>query len=201
MQLIACHSLQNQNSIRGCRNLTIPRGVGIILIRGTQKLLKRIGEQSNALGASTNALGDWYATLVYVGRIQLVLCTSANSLLSVVFEARHVKTQIAEFLREGLETLLSDIGVPESQIRAELEEMREYQFGPTANRSVLGSMNDFVRCMSCTIAEQPDIPLRQINLELSATPSGGATVRYGIPGDRARTLLESWYRECSPTRH
>ncbi len=63
------------------------------------------------LGISRKAFLDkkvWYATLVYAGRIQLVLCTSANSLLSVVFEAGQVRTRIAEHLCNSLEPLLFD---------------------------------------------------------------------------------------------
>ncbi len=103
-------------------------------------MLRRIGKESGDLGLSSNALGDWYATLVYSGHLQLVLCTSANSLLSVVFEARQVRTRIVEQLCKGLERLLLDIGVSESRVRAELDEMLECRFGPTAS---LGSMNDF----------------------------------------------------------
>jgi hypothetical protein len=160
-------------------------------------LLRRLGKQSNELGASTNALGDWYATLVYVGRLQLVLCTSANSLLSVVFEARQVRMRIVESLREGMETLFFDIGASESQVRAELEEMRDYQFGPTASRSVLGSMNDFIIAINSMIRMQPHITLRQINLDLSGTPCKGPR-GYSFPAERARGLLESWHRGCSP---
>jgi hypothetical protein len=171
----------------------------IILIRGTQKLLKRLGKQSSELNASTNALGDWYATLVYVGRIQLILCTSANSLLSVVFEARRVKTQIAESLCKGLETLLFDIGASESQVRAELEQMRDYQVGPTASRNVLGTMNDFTQSIYYRINEQPEVTLQQINLDLSGTPCKGPR-GYIFPSERARMLLENWHRECDSTR-
>jgi hypothetical protein len=172
----------------------------IILIRGTQKLLKRLGKQSNELDSSTNALGDWYATLVYVGRIQLVLCTSANSLLSVVFEARQARARIAESLRKDLETLLFDIGVSESQVRAELAEMCNYQFGPTASRSILGTMNDFAQSIYYRMDEQPEVTLRQISLDLSGTPCKGPR-GYSFPAQRARILLENWHRECGPTRH
>jgi hypothetical protein len=151
------------------------------------------------LGASTNALGDWYATLVYAGKIQLVLCTSANSLLSVVFEARQVKTRIGEQLGQSLEFLLFDIGVPEAQVRAELDGMSECRFGPTASRSILGSMNDFTGIIRYMICAQPNIALRQINLELSGTPCRG-TLGFGFPNERARMLLKNWHRECNPTR-
>jgi hypothetical protein len=163
-------------------------------------LLKRLGEQSNELDSSTNALGDWYATLVYVGRIQLVLCTSANSLLSVVVEARQARARIAESLRNGLETLLFDIGISESQVRAELEEMRDYQFGPTASRNILGTMNDFMQNIYYRINEQPEVTLRQINLDLSGTPCKGPR-GYSFPSERARMLMENWHRECDSTMH
>jgi hypothetical protein len=174
-------------------------GAVIILIRGTEKLLRRLETQSYPLGASTNALGDWYANLVYVGRMQLVLCTSANSLLSVVFEARNVKMQIANNLCEGIEPLLFDLGIAESQVRAELDEMIEYHIGPTASRSILGSMNEFMVAIHYRMSAQPDYPLRQMNLELSGIPCKGPH-GYAFPADRAKMLLTSWHRECNPTR-
>ncbi len=181
------------------RSLITPGGAAIILIRGTQRLLRRIGRQSINLGASTNALGDWYATLVYAGRTQLVLCTSANSLLSVVFEAKQARMRIREHLCSGLEYLLFDIGVAESQVRAELSEMGECRFGPTVSRSILGSMNDFTSTIRYMIGAQPDIALRRVNLALSETPCRGI-LGMGFPNERARMLLENWHRECNPTR-
>ncbi len=171
----------------------------MILIRGTQRLLRRLGKQGIDLSASTNALGDWYATLVYIGHLQLVLCTSANSLLSVVFEARQVGTRMAEQLCQGLERLLLDIDVSESRVRAELHEMRECRFGPTASRSILGSMNDFAIAIRYRFYNQPNTALRQMTLELSGTPCGGI-LGFGFPNERARMLLENWHRECNPTR-
>jgi hypothetical protein len=161
--------------------------------------LRRLDTQSYPLGASTNALGDWYANLVYIGRMQLVLCTSANSLLSVVFEARNVKTQIANNLCEGLEPLLVDLGISKSQVRAELDEMIEYHIGPTASRSILGSMNDFMGAIQYRMSAQPDYPLRQISRELSGIPCKGP-LGYAFPSDRARMLLTNWHQECNPTR-
>jgi hypothetical protein len=175
-----------------------PGGVAIILIRGTKKLLKRLETEPDELKASTNALGDWYANLVYVGRNQYVLCTSANSLLSVVFEAKQVKTRIREQLCAGLEALLLDLGVAEPRIRAELKEMTDCRFGPTASPSILGTMNEFAFNIRYKLCEQPDLPMRQINQLLSETPSK-IPFGYTFPNQRARMLLENWHREAGPT--
>jgi hypothetical protein len=139
----------------------------MILIRGTQKLLKRLGETPGEFGASTNILGDWYANLLYIGSNQYVFYTNAASLLCVVSPAQLVKHRLLQNLREGLGTLLLDIGIPDAQILTELEAMNEYQIGPTDSRSVLGCMNELALSFRYEIQNNPLIDLRDANLKLS----------------------------------
>lgn len=43
--------------------------------------------------------------------------------------------------------LLTDIGVPDEKIEAEILEMKEISFAKTASRQILGSMNDFTNIL------------------------------------------------------
>ena len=92
-------------------------------------------------------LGDWYATLVYDGREQLVLCLSERSLLPVMIPAREARTLVPRF-RDALAELLVLLGVPTTEIERELAEMVDVRIGRTASRTILGSMSDFRRLLS-----------------------------------------------------
>jgi hypothetical protein len=165
----------------------------MILIRGTEKLLKRLGGTPGELGASTNILGDWYANLVHIGSSQFVLYTNAASLLCVVSPALLLKHRILQNLRDGLGTLLLDIGIPESQILTELEAMNDYQIGPTASRSVLGSMNDFAVALSYMINDSPLMDLRDVNVHLCKTPC--SPIGYDSPAERAVKIFKAMETE------
>ncbi len=48
--------------------------------------------------------------------------------------------------------------------------MRECRFGPTANRSVVGTMNEFSHLADVHRRTDPDISLSQMAIRLAATP-------------------------------
>jgi hypothetical protein len=57
----------------------------VLTIRCTRKLLKRLGAEAVIDPPSpTNRLGNWYAKLVFVRRVLLIICISERSLLSVI---------------------------------------------------------------------------------------------------------------------
>ena len=59
-------------------------------LRCTRRLLERFGEPAADVPAPTTVLGDWYANLLNVGRLRLVLCTSERTLLTVLVPAKDV---------------------------------------------------------------------------------------------------------------
>src|SRR5271170_7699616 len=63
----------------------------VLTIRGTRKLLKRLGAEAIIdPPLPTNRLGNWYAKLVFVRRMPLIICISERSLLPVIVEAREM---------------------------------------------------------------------------------------------------------------
>ena len=162
-------------------------------IRCTAPLLRRLarltppgkGREPHA----TTVLGDWYANPLNIGRHRLILCTSAQSLLSVVVPAKDL-LGLPQRLAESLAFLLSRLAVPTKCINAELAEMSLVRFGPTRSRSVLGSMNDFAWTARAYFqSDRPTIYLDQLDFRLSETPCG--PLNYESPAEVALRLLQS----------
>jgi hypothetical protein len=111
-------------------------------LRCTAKLRKRLGvTDPGSSPAPRNALGDWYANILYTRSGHFVLLASERSRLPVLLTARDLSSFPGRFL-QTLSELLADLDVPTHQIEREIESMQPLYFGKTANRSVLGTLND-----------------------------------------------------------
>jgi hypothetical protein len=149
----------------------------MLIVRATKKLLDRIGPPS--LGEdeqSTTLLGQWYATALF-WKPQVALFVNEPTLLSVLMPLAPAATLLARFPQQ-VATVLAAHGTPEATISAELQQMRDHRLAKTANRSVVGIMNDFTH--RCADAEDerahgtlgPDLPARapRSHLDLEPTP-------------------------------
>jgi len=135
----------------------------VVVLRCTKKLLARTGPAAEVVPPSTTRLGDWYANLLYTRQGQLILCAAERTLLPVLVPARDAKS-LPQRLAHAAGQILAAIGVPPALIEAELKEMADVSIARTANRQVLGSMNDFAFvagydldqgcCRSCPSASQ-----------------------------------------------
>lgn len=156
-------------------------------LRCTAKLLKRFGvERPPDPPPGDNALGDWYANVLFVPGAHLLLCVSERSRLPVVASARGLRDFPAEFPRHVREVLLA-IGVPAGAADRECGRMGEVAFGPTRSRSVLGTLNDFATMLKFSWGDRPDAILFDWSLWLAETPCGPLGMRR--PRDVARELL------------
>ena len=126
--------------------------------------------------------------LLRLGTRQFVLCTSERSLLSVVLPARGLKTVLSARLHDALSSLLADLGVAESVVKAELKEMQVSCIAATANRVVLGSMNDLAVHLEAALLQTPSLPLEVLSRELSDVLCGPLGNRW--PGVVAAELLQ-----------
>jgi hypothetical protein len=148
-----------------------PLCLGIVFIlRCTQKLLDRLNATPESEPAAADTvLGDWYANLIHVGRIQVVLAVSERSLLPIVVPARDGRTLVHR-LSEALGPMLSAIGVPTDDAAAERGGMQNWSVGKTANRRVLGSLNDLAFQLQVGLLNFPDRTLLAHSLWLAKTP-------------------------------
>ncbi len=158
----------------------------------TQKLLRRLHIAKPELESlpPTSALGNWYANLVYVGRAQFLMATSERSLLTVLLPAIDLRKSLVPKLCDATAWLLLHLGVDAQCAMREAEAMREVRFGRTESRSILGSMNDFSRCLEWYL--QGGITPIEVMLRFAETPMTGLATHgesHGYPGHAARTLL------------
>lgn len=137
-------------------------------LRCTQRLLARAKpDLARNIFVPTTRLGDWYANLIHVGRLQLVLAVSERSFLPVVLPAAPVATWVPRF-RVGVGAMLDALGVPSADIDRELAEMESTAFGRTANRQVTGILVDFAKAIEFYIEGEPS--LLAVALKLAQTP-------------------------------
>ena len=91
------------------------------------------------------ALGNWYATAI-LWKPQLALVVNERTLLPVLMPMAPASTLIARFPRElatALATALISQGPSQVFTASEVAAMSEVSVAETADRSVVGTMNEF----------------------------------------------------------
>lgn len=158
-------------------------------LRCTRKLLKRLHAPAGfSPTPPTTVLGDWYANLYHARPQQLVVCLNERTLLAVVIQARDAKSFIPRF-REAALDLLARIGVPGDAIAAERRSMADIAFGPTANRRVLGCLNQAAFALSVDFEWAPDKYLGDHEIFLSQLIY--SVTQYRRPCELARELFQA----------
>lgn len=145
-----------------------------------------VGESTEA--PSTTALGDWYANILFSRPQQLILCVSERTILPVVVLAKEFESLPVRLVGAVCE-VLGFLGVPREVIEREEREMRQFAYGPTRSKRVLGSMNDFMFQLAWLLHDRPGISLVDASLHLAETPC--SPIGYKSPGDFTRELLRS----------
>ena len=116
----------------------------MVVLRCTRKLLVRLKRTEVPADApSTTRLGDWYGNLLRAGHRQRLLFISEHSRLPVVIPIREAK-RLETIFPEAVCAVLAAIGIADECIAEERSRMSKIAFGPTMNRSLLGTLNDFV---------------------------------------------------------
>jgi len=158
----------------------------MMVLRCTQRLAKRCKLQlAEDPPASTNTLGDWYANALNVGHQRLVLCLSERTLLPVILPAR--KEEFPGRFFHYLEAVLIALEIPPDALATEVVASQEIEFARTANRELLGSLNDFVYHARVYIS-RGESPV-EANLHLTEMPS--KPIAFESPDRVTRRLLEA----------
>lgn len=169
-----------------------PPGVGegaqlMIVVHGTKKFLDRVGRPTAGPDEpSTTALGSWYATVLF-WKPQVALFVSETTLLPLLMPFAPAVTVLARF-PATLERVLVAHGVDPRFVDAELAAMTEQRVAKTANRSVLGTMNEFSYLADAHRAGGSAVDLHSLSLELAGTPCGPLYTTHGFP-DRALAVV------------
>jgi Domain of unknown function (DUF6933) len=139
----------------------------MLILRATKRLLDRLGPATLGEGEhSTTLLGQWYATALS-WRPQAALLVNEPTLLPVLMPLAPAATLPAR-TGDEIGMVLAAHSVPVSIIDAEREEMRTWRTAITANRSVVGIMNEFAFLAASWRGHHTD--LLDLALRLAATP-------------------------------
>lgn len=150
----------------------------------TKKLLDRIKPSiATSLPPPTTALGNWYATALF-WKPQLALLVNERTLLPILMPLAPAPTLAARFPVE-LAVLLSSHGTNKAVIESEVAEMGDVAFAKTANRSVVGTMNEFSFLAEGYRDYLETSDLLTLSMRLADTPC--SPIKYNSP---ARLLKE-----------
>jgi hypothetical protein len=141
----------------------------VVVLRCTARLFARMKRRPDAEPsiASTTKLGDWYANVIHIDRVQLALCVSERTLLPVVLPAAPFAT-LPGRLPMVLAEVLRELGVSDAGIEAEAREMSSVAFAKPANRQILGVLVDCKRLLDAYF--DYGVPLVALSLKLAETP-------------------------------
>lgn len=148
----------------------------MIVVRCTQRLLKHSGIKPEVdLPAPTAILGEWYANVIGVpiGGHTVVLHTHNPTRLTVIVPGRSVRTTGASFKLRLLE-FLRRLRIPEEAVARQKGQMDQVHYVRMADRSVLGTMNEFDKaiCLRAAMAGSMErFDLSRMEDELSETRS------------------------------
>ena len=161
----------------------------VYAIRATKKLLDRLKPPTvEASPVSTTVLGEWYATAVF-WQPQVAVFVNERTLLPVLMPLAPAATLPTRFPQHLAETLAAH-GVDATFIAAELAQMGDCQIARTANRSVLGIMNDFIRLAEAFCDHSPTpAELLPLALRLAGTPCGPLRGSHGSPDRELAALV------------
>ena len=155
----------------------------MITLRCTSRVLKRLGAvPSSTAITATNRLGDWYAGWVPLRR-PLVMFMNERSLLVVLVHAAPIGTLLDRWL-EATRELLVALEFPESEVKREIDAMRSPIIGATANRRILGCLNEATQMLKWMRARGDAARLRDAETFLADTMY--STIEYQHPRDLAR---------------
>jgi hypothetical protein len=169
----------------GCRP---GRPVAVLVIHATKKLRDRLKSAPlHRDETSTTILGDWYATALF-WRPQVALFVDETTLLPVLVPLAPSGTLVERFT-PALAQILTVRGAALDFTEAETAEMADWRLAKTANRSVVGIMNEFTYLAEVYASDQREPNLLELALRLSKTPCGPLYQRHHSPDRELAALL------------
>ncbi len=153
----------------------------------TKKLLDRIKpELENPRNGSTR-LGNWYATALF-WKPQMALVVNERTLLPVLLPLAPAAT-LAQRFPIALRDVLRALDMPAQFIDSEISGMSEVVYTKTANRSVLGVMNEFVFLAEGYRDQGGSVNPVALSLKLAGTPCGPLFKGAVFPDKALRELV------------
>jgi len=166
------------------------------VIHCTQKLLKELGNPplADTSRESPDVLASWYANLLRINRRKCVLFTNEKTLYSFLVP-NMVKAHFMDLRTVFLTHLSLNLhyeGFGNDATESVRRANKEILFAKTANRSVLGSMNDFAFQCEYYIGSSGgtlNADIMAINSRVNYTPM--SYLKYGNPTRALKEIVES----------
>ena len=162
----------------------------MLIVRATKKLLDRLGPPSLNEEQSTTLMGQWYATAMF-WKPQVALFVNEPTLVPVLMPLAPAATLLARFPRQ-VAVVLAAHGTPDAVIDEEVRQMRDRRLAKTANRSVVGIMNEFAFLAEAYHGDSPAPDLLALAIRLAATPCGPLYSKHISPDRELAALLRSF---------
>ena len=113
----------------------------VYTLHATKKLLQRLKAPVTPAPNPSTRLANWYANILF-WKPHVVLFTNEATLLPVLVPYAPSATLLARFPIE-LERVLLAHDIPQHLVSAEIAHMLDVNLAPTANRRVMGHLNEF----------------------------------------------------------
>jgi Domain of unknown function (DUF6933) len=162
----------------------------VLIVRATKKLLDRVGPPSLGDEESTTLTGQWYATAVFWSP-QVALFVNEPTLLPVLLPLAPAATLLARFPPQAAAVLAAH-GTPRAVVDSELRQMRDCRLAKTANRSVVGVMNEFTFLARAYRGDASAPDLLAVAIRLAATPCGPLYSKQVSPDRELAALVHSF---------
>lgn len=161
-------------------------------VHGTKKLLDRvkpaiIGEPMSEPGT---VLGNWYATAL-MWRPQAALFVNELTRLPVFVPLAPAK-DVGSRIGAQVGRVLEAIGIDFDAAIREAAAMEDVMWAKTANRSVVGSMNEFAYLAEAHLAHDRT-DLFDLSVDLAGTPCGPLYSTYTFPDKAAHAAFDAAY--------
>jgi hypothetical protein len=155
-------------------------------VHATKKLLDRLKVRPHsAPPEATTQLGNWYATALF-WKPQVVLFVNEPTLLPILVPLAPAATVIDRFPGFVAE-MLHELDIPQTIIDTEIAAMTQHIVAKTANRSVVGMLNEF-----SFLGERfldPNSDLLDLSLRLADVPCGPLYKSTSYPNSEVRLRL------------
>ena len=170
-----------------------------MLLRCTFRFLKELplamkGQVTHFTGEA-HPLDEWYAHLFYISRRKYAMFMNAKTRFSFV-EAdvtRERLKSLEDIFRKGLSRALYEEDYPADTIKMFNDRIGTLQLALTTDRSVLGSMNQFIMDFSYMYTrEDRKYDDAELGRQLRRTP----VIKYGFPDRKMEELLALYSVNC-----
>lgn len=159
-------------------------------IHATKKLRDRVKVPlADPVEEPSTALGNWYATAVF-WKPQVALFVNEATLLPVLMPLAPAKS-LADRFPEHLEAVLNALGTDPRFVAAETETTTGARWAKTANRSIVGMMNEFTFLAEADGAHERSEDLVSMSVRLAGTPCSPLYKRRTFPDRELAALVAS----------